>query len=68
MNYLAIGSIVLLGLAGCTSGSTHQATAPLAVGSEAVTNFNSRPPDDPTGSQQYQSPDLDRLRPIPGDG
>lgn len=32
MNHLAIGSIVLLGLAGCTSGSTHQATAPLAVG------------------------------------
>lgn len=53
MNYLAIGSIVLLGLAGGTSGSTYRATAPLATGPEATTSFNSRLPDDPTGSEQY---------------
>lgn len=68
MNYLAIGSIVPLGLAGCKSGSTPRATAPLAAGAEAITSINSRPPDDPTGSEQSRSPDLDRLRPIPGDG
>jgi hypothetical protein len=68
MNYLAIGSIVPLGLAGCTSGSTPRATAPLAVGAEAITSINSRLLDDPTGSEQYRSPDLDRLRPIYGDG
>ncbi len=68
MNYLVVGSIVLLSLANCTSGSTPRAPAPLAAGAEATTSFNSRPSNDPTGSEQYQSPDLDRLRPIPGDG
>jgi len=67
MNRLVMGSIALLGLAGCTSGNGVQATAPAPLPPTPVTgSFRSNPPDDPTGSQQYQSPDLDSRHPIPG--
>ncbi len=57
----------LLGLAAC-SQTPPAPMAPLAAApSPTVSNFGSRPPDNPTGSQAIQSPDLsNRTRPPGG--
>ena len=65
MKRLVIGSVALLGLAGCNPGHRgYQAAKPVAPGPTVSTSSN--PPDNPTGSQQYQSPDLDTRNPLPG--
>ena len=66
MKRLVIGSIALLGLAGCNPGSGFQATVPAPAAPAPAASFSSNPPDRPTGSQGYQSPDLDTRHPIPG--
>ncbi len=66
MKPFVIGSVALLGLAACNPGSNgYQATAP-ARSAPVTSSFQSNPPDNPTGSQAYQSPDLDRRHPLPG--
>ena len=57
--------LATLGLAACAMNSPGvspvAATAPMPAASAPVANsFSANPPDRPTGSQQYQSPDTDR--------
>ncbi len=66
MKRFVIGSVALLGLAGCNPGNGFQATVPTPAAPAPVVGFSANPPDNPTGSQRYQSPDLDSRHPIPG--
>jgi len=53
MNRLVIGSIALLGLAGCNPGGGVQTTVPTPTGPASTTSVRSNPPDNPTGSNAY---------------
>ncbi len=66
MRALFLLPVAALGLAACTNNPEPTPMAPMPAMSAPTTNFRSVPPDNPTGSQQYQSPDLNRSNPIPG--
>lgn len=69
MKALFILPAIVLGLAACAQNppSSPMANVPPPAVGATTSSFSAQPPDNPTGSQGYQSPDTPRrLRPVGG--